>query len=194
MSRMRSPITSRSNWAKVSRMFSVSRPMLVVVLNDCVTETKVTPCASNTSTSLAKSISERLQAVDLVDHHHVDQPGLDVGQQALQGRPLQGAAGDAAVVVAVGHQHPALGALAGDVGLAGLALGVEAVELLLEPFLGRLAGVDGAAELADRWPAWRRRPAGFLRSCRPRRFFRPKKIQPFQRVPVMARAIAERDL
>jgi hypothetical protein len=33
--------------------------MDVVVLNDCVTETKVTSWASNTSTSLAKSIRER---------------------------------------------------------------------------------------------------------------------------------------
>ena len=41
-------------------MLSVSRPMLVVVLNCWVTETKVTSCRSNTSTSLAKSISERL--------------------------------------------------------------------------------------------------------------------------------------
>ena len=61
--------------------------------------------------------------------------------------PLQRAAGEAAIVVAVRHQHPALGALAGDVGLAGLALGVEAVELHVEPFLAGLAGVDGAAEL-----------------------------------------------
>ena len=60
MSRMRSPITSRSNWAKESRMLSVSRPIEVVVLNDCVTLTKVTLLRSNTSTSLAKSISERL--------------------------------------------------------------------------------------------------------------------------------------
>jgi hypothetical protein len=42
-------------------MFSVSRPIDVVVLNDCVTETKVTPLRSNTSTSLAKSASERLR-------------------------------------------------------------------------------------------------------------------------------------
>ena len=61
LSRIRSPITSRSNCAKLSRMLSVSRPMLVVVLKACVTETKVTPCASNTSTSLAKSVSERLR-------------------------------------------------------------------------------------------------------------------------------------
>ena len=60
LSRMRSPITSRSNWAKDSRTFSVSRPMQVVVLKDWVTLTKVTPFRSNTSTSLAKSISERL--------------------------------------------------------------------------------------------------------------------------------------
>jgi len=36
LSRMRSAVTSRSNWAKLSRMFSVSRPIDVVVLKDCV--------------------------------------------------------------------------------------------------------------------------------------------------------------
>jgi hypothetical protein len=56
---MRSPITSRSNWAKDKRMLSVSRPIDVVVLNDCVTLTKVTIRRSNISTSLAKSMSER---------------------------------------------------------------------------------------------------------------------------------------
>jgi putative transposase len=34
LSRMRSPVTSRSNWANDRRTFNVSRPMLVVVLND----------------------------------------------------------------------------------------------------------------------------------------------------------------
>jgi hypothetical protein len=58
---MRSAVTSRSNWAKDSRMFSVSRPMDVVVLKDCVTDTKETPFRSKTSTSLAKSASERLR-------------------------------------------------------------------------------------------------------------------------------------
>jgi hypothetical protein len=33
-----------------------------------------------------------------------------------------------------------------------------------------------------------------LRSCRPLWFFSPKKTQPFQRVPVMARAMADSDL
>ena len=40
-------------------MFSVSRPIEVVVLKLWVTETKVTLLASNTSTSLEKSVSAR---------------------------------------------------------------------------------------------------------------------------------------
>jgi hypothetical protein len=56
---MRSP-TSRSNCAKLSRMFKVSLPIEVVVLNCWVTLTNITLCRSNTSTSLAKSLSERL--------------------------------------------------------------------------------------------------------------------------------------
>ena len=87
-------------------MFSVSRPIEVVVLNDWVTMTKVTPLRSNTSTSLAKSISDAAEPVDLVDHDHVDPAGLDVGEQALQRRALQRAAGEAAVVVAVAAPAP----------------------------------------------------------------------------------------
>ncbi len=43
LSRMRSEVTSRSNWANDNSTFSVSRPIDVVVLNCCVTETKDTP-------------------------------------------------------------------------------------------------------------------------------------------------------
>ena len=124
------------------------------------------------------------QPVDLVDDHDVDAAGLDVGEEALQGGPFERAAGEPAIVVLVGQLDPALGPLAGDVGAAGLALGVEAVELHVEPFLGRLARVDGAAELAD----------DRLLHAALRRFFRPKKVSPFQRVPVIARAIADSDL
>ena len=60
LSRIRSPVTSRSNWAKDKRTFRVNRPMLVVVLNAWVTETNETWWASNSSTSLAKSASERV--------------------------------------------------------------------------------------------------------------------------------------
>ena len=42
-------------------MFSVSLPIECVVLNCCVTDTNDTPCASNTSTSFEKSVSDRLR-------------------------------------------------------------------------------------------------------------------------------------
>src|SRR5262249_28432445 len=60
LSRTRSPMTSRSNWAKDSNTLSVSRPMLVVVLNCWVIDTNDTPQRSKTSTSLAKSDSARV--------------------------------------------------------------------------------------------------------------------------------------
>ena len=73
-----------------------------------------------------REIHERAaQTVDLVDHHDVDAAGLDVDEEAFEGRPLEGGAGDAAVVIAAVHRHPALGFLALDIGLAGLALGVQ---------------------------------------------------------------------
>jgi hypothetical protein len=58
LSRMRSAVTSRSNWAKDNRTLRVSRPIEVVVLNCWVTETKDTWCLSNSSTMRAKSISD----------------------------------------------------------------------------------------------------------------------------------------
>src|SRR6266436_1590316 len=60
LSRMRSEVTSRSNWANDSSTFSVSRPIEVVVLNCWVTDTNDTLCWSNSSTSLAKSASDRV--------------------------------------------------------------------------------------------------------------------------------------
>ena len=99
--------------------------------------------------------------------------------------PLQRAAGEAAVVVGVADQRPAFGPLAGDVGLAGLALRLQRVELLVEALLGRLPGVDRAAQLADRLAL------GTAAHAALRWLFSPKKTSPFQRVPVIARAIAE---
>ena len=128
-------------------MLSVSRPMQVVVLKAWVTRDEGDAVRLEHVHQLGEVGQRAAQAVDLVDHHHVHRPALDVGEQPLQRRPLQRAAGEAAVVVAVADQRPALGALGGDVGLAGVALGVEGVELLVEPLLGALAGVDRAAEL-----------------------------------------------
>lgn len=60
LSRIRSPVTSRSNWAKDSKTFSVSRPIELVVLNCWVTDTNDTLRASNASMILAKSVSDRV--------------------------------------------------------------------------------------------------------------------------------------
>ena len=74
----------------------------------------------------AGEITERArQPVDLVDDDHVDAAALDVAQQPLQARALHGAAGEAAVVVAIGNEQPALVLLALDVGERRLALGIE---------------------------------------------------------------------
>jgi len=51
LSRTLSLMSSRSNWAKDKSTFRVGRPMLVVVLNCWVIETKETPRWSKTSTS-----------------------------------------------------------------------------------------------------------------------------------------------
>ena len=150
------------------------------MVNCCVTETKVTSCWSNSLDQLGEVHEDAAEAVDLVDDDDVDHAGLDIAQQALQGGPLQRAARDAAVVVAVGQRHPALGRWLAMKASPGLALGVEAVELLLQALLAGLAGVDRAAEL-------RRIGAAFSLPLR-----RPKNRGPFHRVPVMVRATADR--
>ncbi len=74
-------------------------------------------------------------------------------------------------------------ALAVDVGSAGLALGVQAVEGQLEAFLAGLPGVDRTADLAlDLGSAHFPPPV----------FRRPKNSGPDHWVPVIARATAER--
>src|ERR1700758_5356316 len=103
-------MTSRSNWAKESSTLRVSRPMLEVVLKDWVIETKDTPYSSKSSTSLAKSASERVRrsTIDLIDHDDGDLAGPDVGEELLQGRAVEGGAREPAIVVVIGDQAPAL--------------------------------------------------------------------------------------
>ena len=64
MSRMRSAATSRSDWANDRRTFRVSRPMLVVVLNCWVIETKDTLRASKASTILAEWFTSVMQIIN----------------------------------------------------------------------------------------------------------------------------------
>ena len=70
------------------------------------------------------------QAVNLVDHHDVDQTTLDIRHQALQPRAIRVAVGKARIVVIVGHRNPALDALAGHKSMASLLLRVDGVETL----------------------------------------------------------------
>src|SRR5262249_13169057 len=85
------------------------------------------------------------QPIDLVDDDNLDAGGSDVGEQSLQRRPLQLAAGKPAIVITGSRQDPALVLLAADIGLASIALRLQRIEFLIEPFLGRVARVDGAA-------------------------------------------------
>ena len=74
--------------------------------------------------------------------------------------------------------------LARDVGGARLPLGVERVEVLVEPLLARLAGVDGAMKSALA------ALIGHGGVCRPAGF-NPKNTRPFHLVPVIACAMAD---
>src|SRR6266545_365575 len=158
------------------------------------------------------------EPVDLVDHHDGDLSGPDIREQGLQGGAVEGGTREAAIVVVVGDEPPALVGLTLDVGLAGLPLGIERVELKVKIMLGRLASVDRAAkELSLGWlhrctfvrrgetlpPCPRGWPASapctWVPACSPSSFPRrltparkPKKRGPLQAVPVMARAMVER--
>jgi hypothetical protein len=92
-------------------------------------------------------VSERSgDAVDLVDDDHLDPAEFDFSEEAFQGGAFEIAAGVGGVVIVLGQCLPALRGLTPYIGLAGLALSVQGIELLVEAVLGRLAGVDGAAD------------------------------------------------
>jgi hypothetical protein len=80
--------------------------------------------------------------------------------------------------------------LAADKGLASLALRLQRVEILLEPFFRGFACVDGATE--DSTSAAGLSPSLDLIPEVSDRFFKPKKRGPDQRVPVISRAMVER--
>src|SRR5947208_12176711 len=124
LSRMRSPMTSRSNCAKDSRTLRVKRPIDVVVLNCCVTETNDASRIQDLD-DFGK-IGERAgQPVDLVDDNGIDPTRRNVGEQSLQSRSLHRRAGEPAIVVSFGEADPAFVPLAGDEGLAGFALRLQ---------------------------------------------------------------------
>src|SRR5262249_16425577 len=89
-------------------------------------------------------------------------------EEPLQGRTLHRAAREAPIVILFGERNRSGMTLAHDIGLAGFALRVERIELLLEAVIGRLAGIDRTAKnlaglrpvrLAHLRPPWPRRSA-----------------------------------
>jgi len=85
------------------------------------------------------------QPVDLVDDDRIDATRRDVVKQPLQSRPIRRRAGEPAVVITCTLANPAFVSLTVDESLAGFALRLQGVELLLEPLLGGFAGVDRTA-------------------------------------------------
>ena len=65
---------------------------------------------------------------------NIDPVVPDVRQQPLQRRALGRTAGITAIVITGADQSPAVIGLAADVGLRRLVLGVDGVELLVEPY------------------------------------------------------------
>ena len=146
LSRMRSPATSRSNWAKESRTLRVSpshRCSGIELLGDGHERHAVCLKQFNQLGEIGKRSG---QAVDFVNNHDIDLARLNVGEQRLKGRAFEGAAGEAAIVMAGLDQSPSFVGLALDVGFCGLTLGIKRVEILFKAMLGGLARVDGAAE------------------------------------------------
>jgi hypothetical protein len=100
------------------------------------------------------------------------------------------------------NQAPPLLDLAFDISCAGLALGVEGVEILVEAMIRRDPGIDGAsprrclggdrAATAQGFASVTRGPSSDRASWLPIDLARPKNLGPFHRTPVMARATCER--
>lgn len=74
--------------------------------------------------------------------------GIDVGHQAHEGRTLQCAAGDTAIIVSTGKALPPFAVLANQKGGACFMLCIQRVELMLKALPGRFAGVNCAPHTA----------------------------------------------
>jgi hypothetical protein len=76
------------------------------------------------------------QPIYFIYHHHFDEPLADIAEQALERRALRARAREPAVIVMSLDQPPPLTRLALDERLARFALGVEGIEVLLQPLFG----------------------------------------------------------
>ena len=99
LSRTRSPITSRSNWAKDKSTFK-RQPAHAGRGVELLRDRNEGDAAAVEDLDEPGEVGERPgQPVDLVDDDHVDLAGLDIGDQPFQGRPLHRAAGKAAIII-----------------------------------------------------------------------------------------------
>lgn len=144
-------------------MFRVSRPMLVVVLKPLGDGHERHTVRIHHLHQLREIHQRAGEPVNLVDHDDVDQVGLDVAQQALQRRPLQRAAGEPAIVVAVAHQQPPLDPPAEDGHGEHVQEGLAALDIdphrSLAMAVGR-GGGTGAGTFPDRRQTGRSAGAG----------------------------------
>src|SRR5258708_32415976 len=111
--------------------------------------------------------------------------GPAVTKQPLPPRPLGRAPGIPAVIVSRPDQGPSRMGLTADVGLGGIMLGVQRVEVLLKPMVRRHTGVDGASNRLGG-------PALHGRASNDGLSRRPKNRGPLQREPVIANATLDR--
>jgi hypothetical protein len=65
------------------------------------------------------------QPIHLIDDHAIDRTGFDIDQQPLQRGTGEVGAGEAAIVIMLGQQGPALLALALAVGFSALVLRIQ---------------------------------------------------------------------
>ena len=146
LSRVRSEMISRSNWANDRRMFSVRRPMDVVVLKLLRDRDEAHAILVKHFYNPRKVRQGSTDPVDLVDHDAVDSPRLNRGEKPLQCRAIHVGPGVAAIVEVIGEHLPALTFLADDERFACFPLSIQGIEFLLKPLLGGLARVDRAAD------------------------------------------------
>src|ERR1700730_2330541 len=91
----------------------------------------------------------------MVSHYDINAAQDHMAKEMLKARALHCAARESAIIVGGRDHDPAFVALAADIGLTRLALGMQRIELLFQPLLGRFAGVDRAAPLGRLRPSHR---------------------------------------
>src|SRR5258706_15574559 len=114
----------------------------------------------------------------------LDGGGGNAGAEPFKVGPVSGSARVPTIVISGPDQGPAGMSLTPDIGRGRLILGVERVELLVEPMFGGDAGIDRTADRLGR-RGLHGRPPGAGRSALSRR---PKNRGPFHLVPVIAKA------